>query len=69
MNARFTIGSVLALGLFGQMIHQTAAEDLPGTEARFGGDITNADNPSFRRHVVPLVSKLGCSDRECHGSL
>jgi hypothetical protein len=24
--------------------------------------------PSFRRHVVPLMSRLGCSGRECHGS-
>jgi len=69
MNARFTIGSVLALGLVGQMIHQTAAEELPGVEARFGGEISKAANPSFRRHVVPLASKLGCSGRECHGSL
>ncbi len=26
------------------------------------------DDPSFRRHVVPLMSRLGCSGRECHGS-
>ena len=24
--------------------------------------------PSFRRHVVPMMSRLGCSGRECHGS-
>ena len=24
--------------------------------------------PSFRRHVVPLMSRMGCSGRECHGS-
>lgn len=23
---------------------------------------------SFRRHVIPLASRLGCSSRECHGS-
>jgi hypothetical protein len=27
-----------------------------------------APDPSFRRHVVPLMSRLGCSGRECHGS-
>jgi len=27
-----------------------------------------AEAPSFRRHVVPLMSRLGCSGRECHGS-
>ena len=24
--------------------------------------------PSFRRHVIPLLSRAGCSGRECHGS-
>jgi hypothetical protein len=24
--------------------------------------------PSFRRHVIPLLSRAGCSARECHGS-
>ncbi|QIF01735.1 DUF1549 domain-containing protein [Roseimicrobium sp. ORNL1] len=24
--------------------------------------------PSFRRHVIPLLSRAGCSTRECHGS-
>jgi hypothetical protein len=27
-----------------------------------------AAEPSFRRHVVPMMSRLGCSGRECHGS-
>lgn len=27
-----------------------------------------ADTPSFRRHVIPLLSRAGCSGRECHGS-
>jgi len=45
-----------------------AKENLPTAEQRFGGKIGNAEDPSFRRHVVPLASKLGCSGRECHGS-
>lgn len=24
--------------------------------------------PSFRRHVIPLLGRAGCSSRECHGS-
>jgi hypothetical protein len=28
----------------------------------------NAKEPSFRRHVIPLLSRAGCSGRECHGS-
>lgn len=27
-----------------------------------------AKEPSFRRHVIPLLSRAGCSARECHGS-
>src|SRR6188768_1570713 len=27
-----------------------------------------AAQPSFRRHVVPMLGRLGCSARECHGS-
>ena len=32
------------------------------------GDFPKADGVSFRRHVVPLMSRSGCSGRECHGS-
>jgi hypothetical protein len=28
----------------------------------------NGEAPSFRRHVVPLLGKLGCNGRACHGS-
>ena len=45
-----------------------AKEKLPTAAQRFGGKIESAESPSFRRHVVPLASKLGCSGRECHGS-
>ncbi len=31
-------------------------------------NLAKAEEPSFRRHVVPLMSRLGCSGRECHGS-
>lgn len=31
-------------------------------------DAVPAPAPSFRRHVVPLLSRAGCSGRECHGS-
>src|SRR5687768_7510483 len=31
-------------------------------------DFVVAKEPSFRRHVVPLLSRAGCSARECHGS-
>lgn len=45
------------------------AKDAPlrTPEQRFA-DITKAEEPSFRRHVVPLISRAGCNGRECHGS-
>ena len=46
----------------------TLADGLKPAEQRFGGKTEDAESPSFRRHVVPLASKLGCSGRECHGS-
>ncbi len=35
--------------------------------ARFA-KLADSERPSFRRHVVPLMSRAGCSGRECHGS-
>ena len=29
---------------------------------------TTDENPDFQRHVVPMLGKLGCNSRECHGS-
>src|SRR6266851_4024872 len=26
------------------------------------------ENPDFRQHVVPLLGRLGCNGRACHGS-
>jgi len=31
-------------------------------------DAGKAEAPSFRRHVIPLMSRAGCSGRECHGA-
>ena len=31
-------------------------------------EVSTAEAPSFRRHVIPLMSRSGCSGRECHGS-
>src|SRR5688572_7387029 len=40
---------------------------LRSASERFG-DLQKAESPSFRRHVVPLVSRTGCNGRECHGA-
>lgn len=48
----------------------TAAENstvLPPAAERFStGDASEV--PNFRRHMVPLLGKLGCNSRACHGS-
>ncbi|MFL2905456.1 MAG: DUF1549 domain-containing protein [Limisphaerales bacterium] len=59
----FLLSAIVALG--GPVV---AKEKLATAEQRFGGKTEQAESPSFRRHVVPLASKLGCSGRECHGS-
>lgn len=45
------------------------AKDAPlrTPEQRFT-DLAKSEEPSFRRHVVPLISRAGCNGRECHGS-
>lgn len=37
-------------------------------EERFAESATSRDAPDFQRHVVPLISRLGCNGRACHGS-
>jgi hypothetical protein len=47
-----------------------AEETSPGLRPlseRFG-DLQKAESPSFRRHVIPMMARVGCSSRECHGS-
>src|SRR3989442_2548155 len=44
----------------------SGAELLKPASERFAGD--NDEVPSFRRHVLPLMGRLGCNGRACHGS-
>src|SRR5579863_4744426 len=43
------------------------AEPLPPISVRFLA-ADNRETPSFRRHVIPLLGRLGCNGRACHGS-
>src|SRR5712664_109632 len=43
-----------------------AAEKPQTVSERFGAD--TQDIPSFQRHVLPLMGRLGCNGRACHGS-
>jgi hypothetical protein len=40
---------------------------LPRADQRFAGAETK-EAPDFQRHVVPLMGRLGCNGRACHGS-
>lgn len=44
-----------------------AGEALPRIDQRFAVEDV-AEMPSFQRHVLPLMGRLGCNGRACHGS-
>ncbi len=44
-----------------------AADVIPDASQRFAKEDA-AEVPEFRRHIVPLLGKLGCNGRACHGS-
>ena len=44
-----------------------AAEVLPPASERFA-DPDVAETPDFQRHISPLLGRLGCNGRACHGS-
>lgn len=45
----------------------SAAERVTSADVSWA-DAAATGEPEFRRHVVPLFSKLGCNMRNCHGS-
>jgi hypothetical protein len=45
----------------------TVAEVLPRADVTYDRGITKA-TPDFQRHVLPLLGRLGCNGRACHGS-
>src|SRR5262245_7623445 len=44
----------------------SAADTLPSAAVRFADKTT--ETPSLQRHVLPLMGRLGCNGRACHGS-
>jgi len=58
-------GSILAVLL---IVTPVAGNEnvLDSPAARFATDTD--ETPDFQRHVVPLLGKLGCNGRACHGS-
>src|SRR5262245_50151293 len=66
--------SLAILATFVLAIHWASAEELGSAAAaaapisqRFS-DGKTPEEPSFQRHVSPLLGRLGCNGRACHGS-
>ena len=58
-------GSILAaLLIVSPVVGNETVLDSPAT--RFATETD--ETPDFQRHVVPLIGKLGCNGRACHGS-
>ena len=64
--SRWTVAICVALG-WSLSTGLSAAEVQPPVSQRFAAADT-AERPDFQRHMVPLLGKLGCNGRACHGS-
>ena len=60
---RLAISLAFFLGLISPL---SAAEVIPPADQRFAAETT--ETPDFQRHVLPLLGRLGCNGRACHGS-
>lgn len=65
---QLSVFSVLALGSVETCARCSwGAETRPPANQRYQTRAT-AEIPDFQRHVVPLLGRLGCNSRNCHGS-
>ena len=64
-------GPVLSVMLLLQAADLTAEtthnDTIPPANERFAA-VDNSEVPDFQQHVVPLLGRLGCNGRACHGS-
>ena len=61
------IGLTLLVAGLGLMSTASAEPVVKPAAVRFASGDTD-EVPNFRRHMVPLLGKLGCNSRACHGS-
>ena len=61
------LAAVLLTGRAGHAATLVPAGTLQVPSQRYA-DYQASGDPSFRKHVVPLLARQGCSARECHGS-
>jgi hypothetical protein len=67
-RSRFSIGCVcIVLAIAAPCVADPAAEAIQPANERFA-TLEGDETPQFQRHVLPLLSRLGCNGRACHGS-
>ena len=70
--ALFVVAPFSAALLVGGPLASSSAvagdEILPPLSQRFAPATQTEELPSFERHVTPLLGRLGCNGRACHGS-
>jgi hypothetical protein len=67
-SAGFFCVPTILLG-FATWLGANEPRELPGLEQRFANPAEPTDEvPDFQRHVSPLLGRLGCNGRACHGS-
>jgi hypothetical protein len=66
---RFTLALAALAGITGVLLAHPAhaADVIPPVSERYAA-ADAGESPDFQRHVVPLLGKLGCNGRACHGS-
>ena len=67
--------SLFATGVYGQVVAPPSPAHAAGTDtvqdsvvSRYASSEAAGEVPDFQKHVVPLLGKLGCNGRACHGS-
>ena len=65
MKQKLLVGFLVFAGVIASSLH--ARETLATPSQRYAKADTE-ESVSFRRHVIPLFSRAGCSGRECHGA-
>src|SRR5436189_4355968 len=64
---RYRLYLLICLVLVASASPLFAADVLPPASQRFTA-AEGEEDPSLRRHVLPLLGRLGCNGRACHGS-
>lgn len=61
------VGNLLSVAMILVMAAHTQADTIPPASERFAAPDVQ-ETPDFQKHIVPLLGRLGCNGRSCHGS-